>query len=320
MLVVHVAVHNLLWQISRCFETFNSHFIVLLYTYFQLETLCESYLGEKHQGKSKNSQKGSKEPTQNQDVVICKTEPPDSDEFGKTLKALNDNLTNDNELMSSLIENQNSVISEILAKLKDAPVAKGSRGRRKGTPRRKANTRTTQEQKNKTKRETTKKEEKKPPKKIKKEPIEYRDDIEDVNEIGNDLDLDDVDNDPDFEDDDDDDEDNDETYDPKEEISENPRGRKRRLSRNIRTGKVLRSAKKPRVNKPKEEKEPKERKKRKRGHRKGRVLAIDVLKIKLEGLNGEELADLGIRKIEPNELIGKAPAVMNPDESILYPE
>ena len=239
--------------------------------------------------------------------MICKAEPPDSDEFGKTLKALNDNLTNDNELMSSLIENQNSVISEILAKLKDAPVAKSGRGRRKGTPRRKANTRSTQEPKNntkppaKTKKEPAKKEDKKPAttKKIKKEPVEYKDDIEDANEINNDvMDEDDVDNDPDFNDIDD--EDIDETYDPSGGNSESPRGRKRRLSRNIRTGKVLRSAKKLK-SKPRERKEPKEKRKEKRG----RVNAIDLLKEKLEVMNGEELADLGIRKLEQNELVGK---------------
>ena len=211
--------------------------------------------------------------------------------------------------MSSLMANQNNVISEILEKLKDAPVDKPGRDRRKrSTPRRKAGPKYSQEPKNtsnkptaKTKKETSKKEVKKS-NKIKKEPVEYKGDIGKTNEVDSDvIDADDDDLDPNFEDDDDDDV----TYDPKEQYAEGRRGRKRKLSRNIRTGKVLRSAKKLKItaNKPRERKGANERKKRK--ERKGRVMAIDLLKEKLENLTGDELADLGIRKLEQSEIMGK---------------
>ena len=267
--------------------------------------MCKSYTTDKDSTqKNQKSPKGSPEIL---DLMMCKKEPPDSEEFGKTLRALNDNLTNDSELMTSLIENQNSVISEILEKLKDVPGVKRGRGRRKGTPRRKTNSKAAaQETKNnakqplKPKKDPVKKEDKKP-KKVKAEPVEGKADLKEANDLDNAIDDDDIDNDPNFMDDCDDDED--ETYEP----GEPRKGRKRRLSsRNIRTGKVLRSAKKLKLTsgKPKEKKEPKEKKKRK--ERKGRVMAIDLLKEKLETLNGEELADLGIRKLGEHEIVGKS--------------
>ena len=272
--------------------------------------LCKNYFKWQESGRiaRKNSHKGPKGQSQNHDLVICKAEPPDSDEFGKTLKALNDNLTNDNELMSSLIWKPKQVLlvkywqSWKMHQWPKVGVvggrvhqdAKQIQGALKSQ-------RTTQNHLPKRRKEPAKKEDKKPAttKKIKKEPVEYKDDIEDANEINNDvMDEDDVDNDPDFNDIDD--EDIDETYDPSGGNSESPRGRKRRLSRNIRTGKVLRSAKKLK-SKPRERKEPKEKRKEKRG----RVNAIDLLKEKLEVMNGEEASRSGNKgNWNKNELVG----------------
>ena len=266
--------------------------------------MCKSYKTDKDS--PQENQKTPEGSSESPDLVLCKKEPPDSEEFGKTLRALNDNLTNDSELMTSLIENQNSVISEILAKLKDVPSAKLGRCRRKGTPRRKASSKAAaQETKNnakqlvKPKKDPVKKDDKKS-KKIKAEPAECKVDLKETNDLSNAVDDDDIDNDPSFMDDYDDDED--ETYEP----GGPHKRRKRRLSsRNIRTGKVLRSAKKLKITlaKPNERREPKEKKKRK--ERKGRVMAIDLLKEKLKTLTVEELADLGIRKLGDHEIVGK---------------
>ncbi len=260
---------------------------------------------------NQNSQEAShRASSRKQPMIPCKKEPLDSEDFGKTLRALNENLDSDGEFMTSLMSDENSVINEILAKLKDVPLNESGKGnkRKRSTPRRKSArqaddaktsnkgaTNTANKKENRKESSKNKKDDKKTTntasKRIKNEPVEYKDEPEEEEADNFEDDLDDVSNDPDFlsfpiqED----------NVDDENDTVATTRSGKKRTRRKKKEGPPKKRGRKPKGIERNRSKE----------YEGIKVREMNQLKEKLETLGEAELAEMGIRKLTPGELSGE---------------
>ncbi len=298
---------------------------------FQLETLCREFV-ENSSPAHRNTPSSSiitqphvpaRESTNRaqsknrripQDPPTCKTEPVDSTDLERTLRAVKECLHTDSDLVSSLLSDSSSFLSDVMAKLKEgaadkenAPDKAQRRNRkRKAPPRRKAPS-SAKSKGAKPKEKTTtsgakssaaksKKVSAKPDtadsvslspvlssRRIKKEPVDYTEAFEDFEDVqAGEAAFDDSDNDPDFNGD-------------VEETQEKEEGET--------------EAKKRRVRGKKKERKERRRKRGEGGANRTRMRTFDVLKQKLETLGPEELEQLGIRRLGEAELTTGASSV-----------